>query len=236
MPAFAAAALLALFPAAAAASADASVQEKLAARFPGVEAEHVRPTPVEGLWEVALGAQVLYLSADGRYLFRGDLIDLMTERNATDARRAELAAELAEGLDESRMVVFSPEEPRHTITVFTDIDCGYCRRFHREIDEYTGHGIKVRYLFYPLAGPGSPSWEKADAVWCSTDRNDAMTRAKLGEEVTATQPCEDTPAAEHYRLATQFGATGTPAMLMPGGELVPGYVPADRLAQWLDSR
>jgi thiol:disulfide interchange protein DsbC len=235
MPSFAAAAaLLALFPAAV--SADATVQESLAAKFPGVEPEHVRPTPVEGLWEVALGAQVVYLSADGRFLLRGDLIDLMTDRNATDARRAELAAELARKLDESRMVVFSPEEPRHTITVFTDIDCGYCRRFHREIDEYTRRGIKVRYMFYPLAGPGSPSWAKADAVWCSPDRNDAMTRAKLGEEIQPTEPCTNTPAAEHYRLAGQFGATGTPALLMPGGELVPGYIPAERLAEWLDSR
>jgi thiol:disulfide interchange protein DsbC len=229
-----AASLVGLFPAAAA--PDASVQETLAARFPGVEAENVRPTPVPGLWEVAVGAQVVYLSEDGRFLLRGELIDLMTSESLTDSRRAELVGQMTAKLDESRMVVFSPEKPRHTITVLTDIDCGYCRRFHREIDEYNQRGIKVRYLFYPLAGPGSPSWAKADAVWCSADRQDAMTRAKAGEEIKPKLPCENTPVTEHYQLAGQLGATGTPALLLSDGTLVPGYVPPDQLAAWLDNR
>jgi thiol:disulfide interchange protein DsbC len=234
-PLFAAAALVAMFPAAAGASA--SVEESIAARFPGVEAEHVKSTPIPGLWEVAVGPQVVYLSEDGRYMVRGEVIDMMTGRNMTDARQSELRAEIANRisgqLDESRMVVFSPEKPRYTITVFTDIDCGYCRKLHREIDEYTKRGIKVRYMFYPLAGPGSPSWAKADAVWCSPDRNEAMTRAKLGEEVKPVLPCENTPAASHSEIATQLGVRGTPMILLEDGQTLPGYVPAEQLAAYL---
>jgi len=234
---FAAAALVAMFPAASAAGA--SVEETLAAKVPGVEPEHISATPVPGLWEVAVGAQVVYLSEDGRYLVRGELIDLMNGQNLTEERQSALQAEIANRLsatlDESRMVVFSPGKPRHTITVFTDIDCGYCRKLHGEIDEYTSRGIKVRYLFYPLAGPGSPSWAKADAVWCSPDRNDAMTRAKLGETIKAP-PCENTPVAEHFRIGGELGVRGTPMIMLEDGEILRGYVPAEQLVAWLDER
>lgn len=227
-----AAGLVALLPAAAAEGA--SVEESLAARFPSVEVEDIRPAPVEGLWEVAVGPQVFYISADGRYLLRGDLVDLMTNRNITEARRAEQVKVVAEGLDETKMIVFAPEEPLHTITVFTDIDCTYCRKLHREIEEYTSRGIKVRYMFSPLAGPGSPSWEKAEAVWCSPDRNDAMTRAKMGQQVEAQGACTDNPVAEHHRIASELGVRGTPGILTAEGQLIPGYVPAERLLGLLE--
>ena len=239
-PLFAATALLALYPATAAADTSTSVEESLAAKVPGIEAENIRATPVPGLWEVTVGAQVIYLSEDGRYMVRGEVIDLMTGENMTAQRQSELQAELAnrfaKDLDESRMVVFSPKDPRHTVTVFTDIDCGFCRKLHGEIDEYNKRGIKVRYLFYPLAGPGSESWLKADAVWCSPDRNNAMTRAKLGEKIKASGPCENTPAAEHYELGAQLGVRGTPMMLTEDGEMLRGYVPPDQLADYLDGK
>jgi thiol:disulfide interchange protein DsbC len=241
-PLLAAAALLAMFPAGA--TEGMSAEEKIAARIPGIEPEQVRQTPIAGLWEVSIDRQVVYVSEDGRYLVRGDIVDLMTSRNLTNERVGELYEVMEErvrhalknDLDEAKMVVFSPEKPRHTVTVFTDIDCGYCRRLHREIEEYMGQGIKVRYVFLPLAGPGSPSWAKADAVWCSADRNDAMTRAKLGEEVKASGPCNDTPVAEHYRIGRELGIQGTPGLVTEDGEYRSGYLPAAQLSAWLDSR
>jgi thiol:disulfide interchange protein DsbC len=237
-PLITAAALVALFPAAAAPGA--SVEESLAARFPGVEPEDVRPSAVPGLWEVAVGAQVVYLSEDGRYMVRGELVDLVSGQNLTDARlselRLEVAGRLSRDFDERRMVVFSPDKPTHTVTIFTDVDCVHCRKLHGEIEEYNKLGIKVRYLFYPLAGVGSESWAKADAVWCSPNRNEALTRAKLGQSVKATQPCVNTPTAEHHRMATELGIRGTPAILTEQGDLLPGYVPAEQLAAWLNER
>jgi thiol:disulfide interchange protein DsbC len=228
------AALVALYPAAA--TPDASVEASLAAKFPGVEAEDVRPSPLPGMWEVAFGPQVVYFTADGRYMMRGELVDVMTGQNLTEARESELRLVVLQDLDVNRMVVFPAEKPVHTITVVTDIDCGYCRRLHREIREYNARGITVRYLFMPLAGPGSPSWVKADAVWCSMDRRDAMTRAKLGDEVKAIEPCTNTPVAEHYQLAGQLGITGTPAIFTETGDLLRGYVQAAQLATWLSQR
>jgi len=233
---FAAIGLIALLPGSAA--GDASVEEGLAARLPGVEAENVKPTPIAGLWEVSMGPQVVYVSEDGRYLVRGDVVDMMNGDNLTRARQAELQAKIMDRLagefDESTMVVFPAENARHTVTVFTDVDCTYCRKLHREIESYTAQGISVRYMFYPIAGPGSAGWTKADAVWCSSDRNDAMTRAKLGQSVTAEGACEDTPVAAHYRLAMDLGLRGTPAIVTDGGAVVPGYLPAAELARMLE--
>ena len=223
--------LLALLPAVGHAG---PVQDALAAKFPGVEPENVRPTPIPGIWEIAVGGQVVYLSEDGQYMLRGDVVDLETGRSIAEGRQAELRLEISKQFDEQRMIVFSPEKPKHTITVFTDIDCGYCRKLHREMADLNKLGIKVRYAFYPRAGPGSDSWAKADAVWCAPDRNDALTRAKLGEHVVAAKACSNTPVADQYRLGNELGIRGTPAIMTEGGDLLPGYVPADELAAWLD--
>lgn len=238
----AATALVALFPASA--TAGLSTEEALAAKLPGVEVEQIQATPIPGIWEVSVGRQVVYVSEDGRYLLRGDLFDLMENRSLTDDRVAQLdevmsarfVNALANDFDESRMIVFAPEKPKHTITVFTDVDCGYCRKLHGEIDEYNQRGIAVRYVFMPLAGPGSASWAKADAVWCSPDRKDALTRAKLGEDIKPTGACEDTPVAEHYRLGRELGVQGTPGMVTEDGQFISGYVSADRLAAALEAR
>ena len=229
-------ALAALLPSAAA--GDAPVEERLASMFPGVEPENISPTPVPGLWEVAVGGQVVYLSADGRYMVRGDIIDMMADRNITEDRRNEWTeqqlARVRARMDESRMVVFPPAgETRHTVTVLTDIDCTYCRRLHRELASYHAQGIKVRYMFYPLGGEGSQGWTKAEAVWCSPDRNDALTRAKLGEDIKAPS-CKDTPVSEHYEIGRELGINGTPAILTDKG-VAKGYLPADRLAAWLNA-
>lgn len=233
----AAVALAALFPSAAA--ADAAIEEKLAAMFPGVEPENISATPIAGLWEVAVDGQIVYLSEEGRYMVRGEIIDMMADRNLTEERRnawtEQQLARVSERMDESRMVVFPPEgETRHTVTVLTDIDCTYCRRLHRELAAYHAQGIKVRYMFYPLGGEGSPGWTKAESVWCSPDRNDAMTRAKLGEDIKA-RSCEGSPVAEHYAIGRELGINGTPAILTSKG-VARGYVPADRLAAWLDTQ
>jgi thiol:disulfide interchange protein DsbC len=131
-------------------------------------------------------------------------------------------------------VVFGPKDAPYTITVFTDIDCGFCRRLHAEIGKYNASGIRVRYLFMPRAGKGSESYKKAVGVWCAKDRQRAMTDAKAGKDVPA-QDCKN-PVDEHLALAELLGINGTPALILPDGELLPGYVPADRLKAAMEDR
>ncbi len=212
---------------------EAAVRASLAKRFPSIDFSSLTATPVEGLYEIRIGAQVAYISADGRYLVQGDIYDVESESNITEARRTQARAAAINALGDSSMIIFSPAVAKHTVTVFTDIDCGYCRKLHREIDGYNDAGIRVRYLFFPRSGPNTESWSKAEQVWCAKDRNAALTKAKAGQAVAARN-CASTPVATHYQLGQSFGIRGTPAIVMDDGELIPGYVPPKELLSYLE--
>jgi len=143
---------------------------------------------------------------------------------------------LIAGLDETKMIVFSPEEVKYTVTVFTDIDCPYCRKLHDEMEAYNKLGISIRYLAYPRAGVGSKSYDKIVAAWCSKDPKAAITLAKAGKEIKKElEDCND-PVREHMDLVRVLGVTGTPALIFEDGTLVPGYVPAQRLITMLEEK
>lgn len=209
-----------------------AVRQKLAVIYPDVRAGQISPSPIPGLFELRLGPQIAYVSPDGRFMVRGDIYDIRTNGNLTEARRGGTRLAAMDDISESRMVIFAPRQVKHTITVFTDIDCGYCRKLHREIDQYLAQGIRVRYLFYPRNGPGTESWHKAEQVWCSSDRNSALTKAKRGEILTE-QTCKPTPVQQHYSLGSRFGVQGTPTIITDGGKLVPGYVSAAQMSTYL---
>ena len=135
---------------------------------------------------------------------------------------------------DSQTLVFSPKDPKYTISVFTDVDCGYCRKLHSQIAEYNRLGVRVRYLFFPRSGPDTESWHKAESVWCSADRNDALTRAKRGETLKA-KPCGPTPVAKEHQLGEDIGVQGTPSIVLANGEMLPGYVPPAMLVDHLKS-
>jgi len=212
----------------------ANVTKNLKMMVPGLDDASVIPAPVPGLYEVTVGPDILYVTQDGRYLIQGNIIDLETRANLTAPRAAQAASNALEKVGEENMVIYEPKETKHTVTVFTDIDCGYCRKLHSEMDQYLAHGIRVRYLFYPRAGIKSESARKAVAVWCADDRNTAMTLAKSGQPIEM-KDCEN-PVSDHYSLGEQMGIRGTPAIVLTSGERLPGYVPADRLNQYLSQQ
>ncbi len=206
--------------------------------LPGVIPDSVSATPIPGLYEVMLGPRLIYVSEDGKYLIQGSIIDLQNRQNITEPRLKQAKIKAVNDVGEDNMLVYSPAEGtavKHTINVFTDIDCGYCRKLHREMDEYNAAGIRVRYLFYPRAGLDSESFVKAAQVWCAKDRQAAMDDAKAGKPLSADSTCEN-PVEAHMTLGALVGVSGTPALVLEDGEVVPGYVPADRLSKLLDQR
>ncbi len=196
--------------------------------------DSIRPAAVKGLYEVVLGTQVVYVSTDGRYLLDGDLIDVAQRRNISDERRSLLYKAAIDKVGEESMIVYAPEKVKHTVTVFTDIDCPYCRKFHDEMGNYNKAGIKIRYLAFPRAGIGSGSYKKAVSVWCAKDREAAMTKAKNGQKVE--QKSCDNPVKQHMELVQQLGVNATPTLFLEDGRRVPGYVPAERLIQILEQK
>tara|TARA_B100000029_G_scaffold469845_1_gene508104 strand:+ start:18575 stop:19378 length:804 start_codon:yes stop_codon:yes gene_type:complete len=210
--------------------------EELAATLPGVEAQDIFISPVPGMYEVAVGPQVAYVSDDGRYFIQGDLYDLDSNQNLTEQRRADARAKVIAGIDPESMIVFSPatENIKHTVTVFTDIDCGYCRQLHRDMDQVNALGIAVRYVSYPRTGPDTDSWDKADRVWCASDRNTAFTEATLAGKVPE-EICSITPVAGHYDYGHLAGVRGTPTILTNDGIQLGGYLPPEELFSQLES-
>jgi len=204
----------------------------IAAKIPGTRPEDVRATPIPGIYEVMRGTDAAYVSADGKYAIAGDLYDLHSNVDLTDNQRREMRLQMLAQIPESRMVIFGPRDARHTVTVFTDVDCPYCRKLHSQIAEYNRLGIRVRYLFYPRTGPNTASWTKAEEVWCSADRKDALTRAKRGETLNV-KLCPNTPVARDYELGQEFDLQGTPAIVLGNGDMLPGYVSPAELAQEL---
>jgi thiol:disulfide interchange protein DsbC len=204
----------------------ARIAEKLEVK-PG----DVKPSPVPGLFEVVSGTEVGYVSEDGRFYIDGDVYEMESRVNLTEARRQTGRVAVLKGVRDQDAIVFSPKGYKYTLNVFTDIDCGYCRKLHAEVPELNRLGVRVRYLMYPRNGPGTEAWKKAEAVWCSADRNDALTRAKLGEAVQA-RTCAN-PVADQYALGRELGIRGTPGIITDQGDLIAGYMPAARLVERL---
>jgi thiol:disulfide interchange protein DsbC len=223
--------VFALFGASALADDVATVKAAVAKALPDVKVDSVVASPVSGLYEVMIGSQIVYVTGDGRYFVDGRIVDLKTREDLTEPRLASVRKSTVDAVPESDMLVFAPAKFDHTITVFTDIDCPYCVKLHSQISKYEDEGIRVRYLFFPRAGAHSPSYDEAVSVWCSDDRNQALTDAKAGKKIAA-KTC-DNPVDEHMAVARKVGINGTPAIMLETGDLIPGYVEPKRLAQMI---
>ncbi len=204
------------------------VRAKLSEMFEAIEPENVNASPVDGWYTVQKGSIVAYVSDDGRYLLQGDLIDLELQVNLSEQSRSDARREVIGSLEDGQSILFSPAEAQHTVTVFTDIDCTYCRKLHNEIDEYLAQGIAVRYLLYPRNGPASRAWSTSEDVWCARDRNNALTMAKLDREFQ-TSKCDASMISKHYVMGQDIGLNGTPAIVLEDGTLINGYVGAASL-------
>ena len=160
-------------------------------------------------------------------------MDIDTKANLTDQAKSGIRLSLLEDLKKDEQISFAPEEPKYELLVFTDIDCGYCRKLHNQMDGYNEQGIAINYMAFPRAGIGSDSYDKFVSVWCSADQREAMTLAKNGTD-PLPQKCPN-PIADQYELGRELGVTGTPALVTNDGTLIPGYMPPAQLRQRLDS-
>lgn len=209
------------------------IKTRLDTIVPGYDAGTIKATPIAGLYEFIGDGRVLYISADGRYIVSGNIIDMENKENLTELTQRKVTKKIIDGYDEKKMIVFSPEgKTKHTITVFTDVDCPYCSMLHKEVPKLNQAGIAVRYLMYPRAGAGSPTFNKSVSAWCNEDQKKAITVAKEGGAV-AEKTC-DNPVQEQFDLGQSIGVTGTPTLVLESGKILPGFVPAAQLIDLLN--
>jgi thiol:disulfide interchange protein DsbC len=210
----------------------AEVLAALEKLVPGIPPDRIELSALPGLYEVSFGPSVVYLSADGRYLIQGDLVNLQSGQNYTRARRRAHRRDRMATVNPDDMVVFGPEDARYTVDVFTDIDCPYCVRLHNQMADYNRLGIRIRYLAFPRAGIPSSSYDKWVSVWCADDKQIAMSKAKNGMRIQE-QTCEN-PVEKQFALGRAVGVRGTPSLIFEDGQLVPGYVPPAELLKLLE--
>ncbi len=218
------------------AAKDAVPQELTAALdnlMPGTKPTSIEPTPLPGIYEVSYGSTIFYFNKDASIMLRGDIIDVKNRVNLTEQKRGAARGKLLNSMDESKMIIYPAKNEIAKVTVFTDIDCPYCVKLHREMKDYNNEGITIRYMAYPRAGLGSRSYQKAVNVWCADNPAQAMTDAKEGKPVP-NKTC-DNPVADQFQLGQALGVQGTPAMFLEDGTSLPGYVPAKRLANAIKS-
>ena len=210
------------------------VRETVSGMFSGIEADDVFASEIDGWYTIRKGAIIAYISGDGRYLLQGDLIDLKNSTNLSEKSRNGARAKMMSAVPQDELIVYTPETVRHTVSVFTDIDCSFCRRLHSQLDDYMAEGIEIRYFLYPRNGPTSESWVKAQNVWCADNRNEALTLAKL-DKTFPMHECDSSVVSSHYAIGQDVGLRGTPAIVLEDGTLFSGYLPAKQLTEAIAS-
>ena len=213
---------------------EAAIRKNLAERLPNFsKIDEVKQTAMPGLYEVRIESNLFYTDAKGDYLIQGELMDVAARKNLSDVALSKVRGEVLKTLPLADRIVFSPTgTPKHKVVVLTDIECGYCRKFHNDIGEYTKRGIQVEYLAFPRAGLGSPDYRKMVSVWCADDRKKALTDAK-NDRAVPSKTCK-TPVDMQYNAGVRMGLEGTPMILTTDGQFLGGYLPPDALRQRLD--
>jgi thiol:disulfide interchange protein DsbC len=213
-----------------------SVLSRLKTARPDIQFTFLGESPVPGVYEVqVINGPLLFVHEQGEYLFQGGLLQVKETGivDTMEARQAVRRSEIFAARATEDMIIYKPEgESKAIMNVFTDVDCGYCRKFHQEVPELNAMGIEVRYLAFPRAGIPSRSYDKIAKAWCAEDPQDALTKVKSGRTVDA-EVCEDNPVAEQYAFGSELGVTGTPAIIFMDGTLIPGYQPAKKFAEAL---
>lgn len=202
---------------------------------PTAKVDSMDDTPIKGVSEIVIntgrGSEVYYVSNDGKYLLNGNMIDTTSREDLTDNKKSGIRKQVVDKFGNESRIDFLPDDMKYHLVVFTDIDCGYCRKLHDQMDGYNKLGIGISYLFYPRSGVNTPSFDKAVTVWCSDDKQSAMTNAKAG--INLEQKKCNNPIKEQYLAGQAAGVTGTPAMVLDNGKLLPGYLPPEALLQRL---
>ena len=208
-------------------------QKSLSRLSSDFEISDVKETPIKGIYQVTIGPDVIYMTRDGNYVLKGEILDIGNRRNLTEDFRAQTRINLLNTISDSEYIEFSSTKTKNYIYVFTDVDCGYCRKLHRDVPELNSMGIAVRYLAYPRAGVDSIIGEEMRNVWCAENRQKALTTSKNRQPIEV-KVC-NAPIARHHALGRELGVTGTPAIFLENGRKLPGYIPPDELYEQIQN-
>lgn len=221
-------------------AADKMVRAAIARLSSAVQVDAIEVAALPGFYQVIASGQLLYVSADGRYMLNGDLYDLSAKRNVSSAAWAKFRQRELARVPEAQRIVYAPKSPRYTVSVFTDVNCSFCRALHKHIDAFNAAGIAVEYLAWPregvvtTAGRPTPTYTEMVSVWCASDRKAAFVDATTKDKVKPAT-CAN-PVSEQFELGLKLGVTGTPSIIGPDGRVLGGYLTPAQLLAALEKR
>ena len=193
--------------------------------------ESIEPSVFDGIYKVYYGdLQPIYVSQDGNFFIYGDMYQINSNRiiNITNEETKSRRVDLLSSIPSNELIIFKSKNEISAITVFTDVDCGYCRKLHSQISEYNKVGITVKYAAFPRSGIGTQTFTRMVGAWCADDPKKVITDLKNDKKLNLDF-CDDQPIAKHYVIGQKLGISGTPAIITPDGELIPGYVSPEEL-------
>ena len=198
---------------------------------PDASIESIEPSSFKGIYKVYYGVlQPIYVSEDGSFFIYGDMYKIGAS-DITNITKEEIKgrrSDILNSIPSNELITFKSSNELFSITVFTDVDCGYCRKLHSQIDEYNQAGITIKYAAFPRSGIGTQTFTKMVGAWCSKDPKQAMTDLKNDKKMNL-EFCDEQPIARHYIIGQKLGINGTPAIITPDGDLIPGYVSPEEL-------
>lgn len=213
------------------AEAKDTIRETLSKQFPTIKIDEITESPITDIYQVSAGPNIIYVTKDARYVLSGDIIDLKDKQtNITENVRKTARLKGLNEVKPENAIVFAPKDPKYTVTVFTDVDCGYCRKFHSEIKKLNDLGIAIRYLAFPRSGPDSPTYDKMVKIWCAKDKNKALSDAIQDKQIEG-KACDNNPVSSQLEYGMQIGVSGTPTLVFEDGTMIPGYLPPDKMLE-----
>lgn len=199
------------------------------------EIKNIKPSVIDGLYEVEVGGQIIYLSADGEKVISGDIYDLKNKKSVTEEASNRLRKEMLAKVSDTDKIIYKAKNEKYKVTIFTDVSCPYCTKIHNEVPKFNELGITVEYLAFPRAGIGSRTAKQMQRVWCAENRTVALTNAKIKDEFPS-KSCDGKQVEQQYKLGEDLGIRATPTMVLSDGEILPGYIKPDELAEYLGNK
>jgi thiol:disulfide interchange protein DsbC len=209
-----------------------AIRKSISTVLPDLKVDLIEESAIPGLYTVVIGAEIFYVTPDGQYLLRGDLIDLSNKTNLSEEKRTIARRGILKTVPADQFITFHPETIEHTVYVFTDITCGFCQKLQSEVKDINKRGIAINYLAFPRAGLNTVTSKKMESVWCAENREEAFVDAMIGLDVRP-KDCNN-PVVDHFGLGQAMGVRGTPAIFTEDGRYLPGYMPPDDLLKAIE--
>ena len=215
-----------------AASPEDTIRQTLNERIPQLtKIDEVRTTPMQGLYEVRVGTDVFYTDAQGNYLIQGELIDTQARRNLTEDRIKALTAVKFSDLPLNDAIKVVHAKGERQIAVFADPNCGYCKRFERDMQSVDN--VTMHVFLIPILSPDSV--EKSRNIWCAKDQAKAWQDYMLKGEKSTSATCDTKALERNLAFAHKYKITGTPTIVFTDNTRVPGAISAKDVEKRLSS-